>query len=460
MAAISVEVKPQSAQEQFLASPADFVIYGGSAGGGKTWALLLEPLRHKDNPKFGAVIFRRTYAQIEQEGGLWQKSLELYPMLGAKSNSTQLLHKFGKGGRVRFAHLQYEKNLTDYQGGEITLLEFDELTHFTEREVFYLISRTRSMSGIRPYIRGTCNPDPDSWVARFIEWWIDKDGYIIPERSGVVRYFARVDDAIVWGDSKEELIELYPQLTDDDCMSFTFILARLQDNKALLEKDPAYLSKLRVLPKVERERLLGDWEKGGNWKIREAKGMYFKRQWFEVIERAPLNIPKVSAWDFAGTKPSKDSPDPDYTVRVKLGKDKEGILYVLDCVYDRQNPAEVEKLYVHTVKADGKNVINWIPQDPGEAGKTVALQRVNHKDLVGYAVRAERRTGDKVTNATSASSKAEQGLIKVVRASWNDFFFQQLETFPEGHDDVVDALADAVNHAPEASSFTVKGETR
>ncbi|WP_234895419.1 terminase large subunit domain-containing protein [Sinorhizobium meliloti] len=77
---IRPQPRPQTA---FLASPADIAIYGGSAGGGKTWALLMEPLRHIANPQFGAVFFRRSTVQVRNEGGLWDESETLYPAIGA-----------------------------------------------------------------------------------------------------------------------------------------------------------------------------------------------------------------------------------------------------------------------------------------------------------------------------------------------------------------------------------------
>ena len=81
-------IRPQPGpQTAFLASPADIAIYGGSAGGGKTWALLMEPLRHVANPQFGAVFFRRTLVQVRNEGGLWDESEKLYPNLWAKPRS-------------------------------------------------------------------------------------------------------------------------------------------------------------------------------------------------------------------------------------------------------------------------------------------------------------------------------------------------------------------------------------
>ena len=74
-----VVLKPQKGpQEKFLSNKADIVIYGGAAGGGKTFGLLLEPLRHINNKDFGVVIFRRVSTQINAEGGLWDTALQMY----------------------------------------------------------------------------------------------------------------------------------------------------------------------------------------------------------------------------------------------------------------------------------------------------------------------------------------------------------------------------------------------
>lgn len=149
-------------QTDFLSTKADIAIYGGSAGAGKSFALLLEPLRHFHNPKFGGVIFRRNSTQVRNQGGLWDESVQIYTPLKATAKQSYLEWIFPSGGKMKFAHLENEASVYDWQGSQIPFIGFDEVTHFTEKQFFYMLSRNRSMSGIPGYVRATCNPDTDS----------------------------------------------------------------------------------------------------------------------------------------------------------------------------------------------------------------------------------------------------------------------------------------------------------
>ena len=241
-------IKPQEGfQTKFLSTKADIAIGGGSAGGGKTYAELMEAVRHSNVKGFDAVIFRRTYNQIKTPGGLWDNSLQMYSAIGGVPNNTELYWKFNGKSKIKMSNLEYENDVYNHQGGQYALIIFDELTHFTKKQFFYLLSRNRSTCGVRPYVRATTNPDPDSWVAEFIEWWIDQEtGYAIPERGGVLRYMISIDDSIVWGDTKQEVIDKmasdfwdkFPKGVDpnDLIKSVTFIPGSIYENKELLVK--------------------------------------------------------------------------------------------------------------------------------------------------------------------------------------------------------------------------------
>lgn len=407
------------------------------------------------NPGFGAVFFRRTTVQIRNEGGLWDESAKLYPLLGAQPKEVTLEWKFPSGASISMAHLEHEKSVSNWQGAQIALELFDELTHFSEAQFFYMLSRNRSMSGVRPYVRATCNPDADSWVRRFIGWWIDPDtGYAIPERAGVIRWFVRIGDKIIWGDKPEDLAE---HTMEDDAgqripipaKSVTFIPAKLTDNKALLSADPGYMASLLALPTVERERLLG-----GNWKIRPAAGLYFRREWVTVVDAVPADLRIVRGWDLAAT-PKTDGNDPDWTVGHKMGRCSDGRFFMLDHRRDRQGPSGVERMIKNTASADGQRVQISLPQDPGQAG--VAQKTAMSKLLAGYDVRFSLETGDKLTRFSPFSAQAEAGNVFVLRGDWNEALFHELEGFPEGsHDDDADAVSRSFNALLSGSSYTLR----
>jgi hypothetical protein len=270
---IQQRIQPQKGyQEKALSCGADIVIGGAMAGVGKTFVLLLDPLRDIDVPGFGGVIFRRTSTQIRSEGGLWDSSMKVYPHANGEPKETYLEWHF-KNSKLKFSHLEHEKNILDWQGAEICYLGFDELPHFTRKMFFYLLSRNRSTCGVKPYVRATCNPDPESWVASFVEWWIDQEsGFPIPERDGVIRYLIVDGDKEIWGDTEEEVIEkawylLEPLVTKSGTdpknfvKSVAFISGSIYDNEALLRINPGYLANLLSQDKATRAALLE-----GNWK--------------------------------------------------------------------------------------------------------------------------------------------------------------------------------------------------
>lgn len=432
---VAPQVGPQT---EFLSTAADIAIYGGAAGGGKSYALLLEPIRHFSNSRFGAVIFRRNSTQVRNEGGLWDESVSLYGGLGSHPREAQLEWVFPSGMRVKFAHLEYDRSVFDWQGSQIAFIGFDELTHFSEKQFFYMLSRNRSTSGVPGYIRATTNPDADSWVRKLIDWWIDGEGYPIRELAGVLRWFIRQGDNLVWGDSRDELIAKYG--AEQLPKSLTFIPSNVHDNKILLKKDPSYLANLRALSRVDRLRL-----EGGNWNVRATAGMMFQTEWFPIVDAVPAGWTQaVRFWDRAATKPNAENPDPDWTRGLKLLKYPNGRFVVADLKSCRDTPGRVEDLVKNVASHDTVATRIKSQQDPGSAGVTEAEHFV--RMLAGYDVRVETMAKDKVTRAKPVSAQCEVGNIYVAKAPWNDEFFRELENFPDGsHDDIVDVLSGAFN---------------
>jgi hypothetical protein len=253
----TTRIQPQEGpQYRFIQSSADIVVYGGAAGGGKSYGLLLDPLRYVDLVQFRAVLFRRTTPEITNPGGLWDDSANIYAALGASYTKQPLNWFFNPDAQIRLAHLQLEEDKYSWKGSQLAYIGFDELTSFTETQFFYLLSRLRTTSGMRPKVRATCNPAP-GWVREFLQPWLNPewDGPGGPAFDGEIRYFTRIDNKIVWVDR---------DWRDEDGLrpkSMTFIRARVDDNRALMENNPDYKATLRSLPEIERRRLLeGDWD--------------------------------------------------------------------------------------------------------------------------------------------------------------------------------------------------------
>jgi len=312
------------------------------------------------------------------------------------------------------------------------------LTHFSEKTFWYLVGRNLSMSDGPTLIRATLNPEPDHFAARMVDWYIGEDGYALPERAGIVRWFVRCNDDIVWAETEQELYKKFGHGPDILPKSFTFIPSTVEDNKLLLANNPEYLANLMALPTVEREQL-----RWGNWKIRPSAGAYFKRDKAKIVDDYPRGHRMIRYWDRAATEKTALN-DPDWTAGVLMTRDPQGQYYVVDVVRDRVDPFGVEELIRGTTERDGQDVEVAFGQDPASAGKIEAANII--RMLAGYSVKAVPVSKDKVTLCKPASSQWMAGNIFLVRGEWNDPFVNELCNFPEGkHDDQVDGLSGAFN---------------
>jgi predicted phage terminase large subunit-like protein len=234
----------------------------------------------------------------------------------------------------------------------------------------------------------------------------------------------------------------------------------VHDNPSIVENDPDYLVRLASLDRVERARLLG-----GDWMVRGAAGEWFDRSWFDTVPRGPgrLAVSRVRYWDRAGTAAEGGSTDdPDWTVGALVSVDVHGITYVEDVIRFRGPPHVVERRIRETAERDRRDhgdVLVCLEQDPGQAGK-FEVDHYIRRTLAGFNVRKRRPQGSKIKRAKPVSAQAEQGTIRLVRGPWIPAFLDELELFPEGHDDQVDALSGAyavslTSHAQVAKSIGV-----
>lgn len=438
-----MEIRPQSGtQEAFLSTCADVAFIGGAAGGGKTYALELEPLRHiMTVPGFGAVYFRRESPQITAEGGPWDTAVNLYRPLGAKARQSPILDfRFPPyGNTISFSHMQQEVDRYNWDSSQIPLILFDQLESFTRKQFFYLLSRNRSACGIRPYIRGGYNPVPPDdpvggWLHEFVGWYLDANGeYPDPNKAGIVRWFVNISDSLHWFDSREEATEAYPNIPP---LSFTFIPSSVYDNKILLEKDPDYLAKLHGLDYIDQERLLR-----ANHKIKPAAGKVFNREWFPIIDQLPPIARTVRFWDFAATE--KKIAKGAATASVKMCMDTSGRYGILDVTEEWLGPAQVDDHMVSITYQDGRAVSQRWEEEGGSSGKRTSYNLVTR--LSGYDGQGIRPTGDKLERSRPLAAQALAGNVWLLRAEWNDRFLAHMHNIPDGRFDIHDAAAGAFN---------------
>lgn len=293
-------IAQRGGQENMLSTMADILIGGGCRGGSKTFTLLMEAQKDIDNKNFRAVLLRK---EVDDLSDMVDTSNALFADFGVYNRSKgDMTWNFKRGGFLKFNY--YSDNVDDFkrrfQGKQFPYIGVDEITHMEYSKFKYLITCNRNAFGIRNRIIGTCNPDPDSWVAKFISWWIGEDGLPIPERNGVIRYcFMDGDDvnSIYWGDTREEVylqckdlidkywepeFEKYGTPQELFIKSVAFVEAKLSENIQLMRSDPTYLANLAGQSEEQRARDLE-----GNWKYKTTGDDILKISHMDSFFKAP-----------------------------------------------------------------------------------------------------------------------------------------------------------------------------
>lgn len=251
-----MEISITKKQQAFIDSQAFETLFGGAAGGGKSYGQLIDGLLYAlKYPKSKQIIFRSTFADLEKS--LIRTSMDLYPLSIADYNSSKHTWKFKNGSIVDFGYIQYEKDVYQYQSAEYDVIRFDELTHFTEFMYTYMISRCRGANPYPKCIKSSTNPGGvgHNWV---------KERFIDIGAPNVIHTC---------------------KLETGETTTRIFIPSLVQDNKFMLTYDPDYIKRLDALPEKERRAL-----KYGDWDIFDGQFFTeFKRD-IHVIE--PFEIPK------------------------------------------------------------------------------------------------------------------------------------------------------------------------
>lgn len=416
-------------QETFLASPASFTVYGGAAGGGKTWSLLYALARWVALRGFIAIVFRKYMVDIKQAGGLWSEAEQIYPLLGGQPNRHDWEWRFPSGAIIKMAAIDRDYQ-TRFQGAQAAVIAFDEVTHFAEEEVFFFLSRNRTkVPGLRARMLATCNPDADSWVAKHLSWyWDPSTGLNVPARSGVVRWFLRVKgpggkQETRWAASREQLLRDNPGAEPAKAKSFTFVPAALADNR-YLAGDGEYRGNLLQLDEVQQQRLLF-----GNWLIRYKRGSIFRRTWFKRCSSAPEEVRWWRIWDLAATSEAQANGSTSSTCGLKIGE-ADGRVYIGGMEHGRWDSGDVELLVKKTAKADGPDCRIWLCRERAGAGKA----QLGHyaRLLRGYVVDGDIESGEKELRLGPVASQVKHGNVYVVDdgGEWVERFLDLAEELP------------------------------
>jgi len=251
-------------QEEFLSLPDSFfeAFYGGALGGGKTEALVMLPILRgfHESSKYNGIIFRRTFPQLEEH--VIPKTRQWYPMVGGKYNETKHIWTFPSGATQRLGYLDSDADVYKHDGAEYNYIGWDELTHFTERMYTYLSTRCRSShkkTGLPTIMRSASNPGGEGHA------WVKK----------------RFVDVAPLG-----RIPIVYKIAGEIVSKSIFIPAKMQDNPKLLENDPTYPNRLRMLG--EREYLA---KAEGDWNAFE--GQFFSEFRNKRYESEPANAVHV-----------------------------------------------------------------------------------------------------------------------------------------------------------------------
>jgi predicted phage terminase large subunit-like protein len=403
---------PFDQQIHFLTLDGEEALYGGSAGGGKSEALLMAALQYVDDPSYSALILRRTYKDLALPGALMDRAHQWLQGTSAKWNNLDKVWTFPSGATLTFGYLQHGNDKYQYQGSEFQFVGFDELTQFRLEDYTYLHSRLRKLKGSSIPIRMRAASNPGG-IGH--EW---------------------VKERFILGDKP-------------------FIPAGYRDNPYL--DVGAYSNSLDQLDEVTRQHL-----KFGNWDATFG-GELFQREWFTMNTYNVINeeiITVLRFWDLAATYEAnpENIGGADWTASVLLLKGVSGRVYLEDVVRFRLNPDEAEEKIIEISMADAERYGQSkycvrIEQEGGASAKYV----INNfsKKLAGLnfdGSHIPRRS--KLDRARAHVGFIKHGNFKIREgAAWLTDFLNEITVFPTRgvHDDQVDALTGGLNELSEVS---------
>ena len=438
-------------QEQFLKSDSTITLYSGSAGAGKTFAIIISLVKYALRKNSTIVVFRRTSTQLRQNGGIWQEATTVFKRMFGKKvvirNRDLEIYLPETNSTVKFSHLQHMNDVSNHLGAQYSYVVFDEATLFPFDEMILpLMGRLRNANvDYTPKMAWCTNPMYNHGIYHWIkDFYLDEYGVPLDDKSNIERYFVMQNNQPVWFDKREDAEVIYGSGPDSGISSFRSIKAHISQNLPLLKSNPEYISNLKALPEIKR-RIFYD----GSWTAREEEAGLYLRSWSKVVPFPNLSAKKrVRSYDLSSSPVSSQSPNPDWTRGVLVSKDALGLYTIEDLVSLRDRPHVVEQLIYDTAKMDGPSVTVVYPVDPGQAGVARANQIKVKLAEMGINCKLVRPSKSKRVRFLPFSAIAEAGFVNVVKADWNEELFNELEEFtglkPKERDDICDSLSDAI----------------
>ena len=211
-------------QEKYLNCNSNIIIAGGAMGSSKSYVGLMRHLRWVEDPEYRGFCVRKNSTTLMKSAGLFEDALylyrQVYPNVIPKYKDQKIV--FPSGATVSFSHYESDKDSEKWRGIQSSNFMYDESTDAEEHHIWFLISRLRTRAKMTPGIWLTCNPLPDHWLRRWVDFWLYPEGHPKfgmpdPEKQGLERWIIRQNGEMMWGETKEELIYRYgkPELPLD-----------------------------------------------------------------------------------------------------------------------------------------------------------------------------------------------------------------------------------------------------
>lgn len=421
------------------------ILFGGAAGGGKSWGLLGAASQFFDVPGYSALILRRRFRDLALPGALMPVSQSWWANTDAKYNKQDHNWTFPSGAVLQFGYLEHENDHLQYQSSSFQFIGFDEVTQFPEHQYRYMFSRLRrpddvgddvstALSQVPLRMRGATNPGGPGH-----EW--------VKKRWGIHMFGGRA--------------------TGTNTKSRRFVPSRIEDNIYL--DQVSYRRSLAELSDVTRQQL-----EHGDWSAQSTGGI-FHPDMIRIIRADDLPDRSywqqiVRHWDLAASEVTEAEPNPDYTAGAKLlqvGMPPPSVLdhfrkniglelppppywIIMDMKRARKSPDGVESMVSTTAHQDGLTVPISIEQERGSSGKSL-IDSYRRNVVPGYELYRLWLKGDKVKRAAIFAAMVNKGRVFAVEGAYVDAMLDELGIFngdKDNHDDQVDALSGAFEQLP------------